>query len=301
MAVAFVSFAVFTFVTVAFVAFAFVASTSVASTSVAVASVAPASVTVAFVAFAPVAAAFVAPTSPQDKEYHLNHMNRGTTRSRRDSSCDAAGARAAQALNQATRGADPFNQDGRALVKHKSSRTRRASGNIHAALAAVAAMGTRRGAPAIADAAIESDQGEGTKGIAGASAMAAPRIELDLSAMSESAVVSKNQRATYLFKYDAVDTAGNCVILNDLEAPVISSCYNSKKVVVEAAAQTSGGDFQFFCGTVIKRSLPPVEGSDKREPVSSPAAASPVAISGTYQAIDNIDGNLDKSIRFKLY
>jgi hypothetical protein len=118
----------------------------------------------------------------------------------------------------------------------------------------------------------------------------------------------KNQRATYLFKYDAVDTAGNraeqvvfALILNDLKAPVISSCYNSKKVVVEAAAQTSGGDFQFFCGTVIKRSLPPVEGSDKREPVSSPAAASPVAISGTYQAIDNIDGNLDKSIRFKLY
>ena len=260
---------------------------------VAVAFVAPASVTVAFVAFAPVAAAFVAPTSPQNKEYHMNHMNRGTTRSRRDSTSDAAGARAAQALNQATRGVDPFNQDGRALVKHKSSRTRRASGNIDAALDAVAAMGTHRGAPAIADAAIESDQGEGTKGIAGASAMAAPRIELDLSAMSESAVVSKNQRATYLFKYDAVDTAGNCVILNDLKAP--------EKVVVEAAAQTNSGEFQFFCGTVIKRSLPPVEGSDKREPVSSPAAASPVAISGTYQAIDNIDGNLDKSIRFKLY
>ena len=118
----------------------------------------------------------------------------------------------------------------------------------------------------------------------------------------------KNQRATYLFKYDAVDTAGNraeqvvfALILNDLKAPVISSCYNSKKVVVEAAAQTSGGAFQFFCGTVIKRSLPPVEGSDKRESVSSPAASSPMASSATYQAIDNIDGNLDKSIRFKLY
>lgn len=118
----------------------------------------------------------------------------------------------------------------------------------------------------------------------------------------------QNKRATYLFKYDATDSAGNraeqvvfALILNDLKAPTISSCYNSKKVEVEAAAQTTSGKFQFFCGTEIKRSLPPAEGSDKRDTVNSPAASKPMAVSQDYSAEDSVDGVLSSSIRFKLY
>jgi hypothetical protein len=118
----------------------------------------------------------------------------------------------------------------------------------------------------------------------------------------------KNKRATYLFKYDATDAAGNraeqvvfALILNDLKAPQIDSCYNAKKVVVEAASQRQNGKFEFFCGPGVKRSLPPAEGSDKRETVASPDAVKPMASATKYQADDTVDGVLSQNIRFKLY
>lgn len=125
----------------------------------------------------------------------------------------------------------------------------------------------------------------------------------------------KNQRATYLFKYDATDAAGNraeqvvfALILNDLKAPTISSCYgNNKKIEVEAAAQrTESGaatqDFTFFCDENVAKSLPPSTGSDVR-PIDAvgkavlPAAASP----GGYTATDDVDGMVSSAIKFKLY
>jgi hypothetical protein len=126
----------------------------------------------------------------------------------------------------------------------------------------------------------------------------------------------KGKRATYLFKYDATDAAGNraeqvvfALILNDLKAPSISSCYNEKKVEVEAAAQrltadnAATQDFTFFCDTKVAKSFPPSSGSDVR-PVNTASgvdAVVPAANAGGYTATDLVDGLVSTAIKFKLY
>jgi len=115
------------------------------------------------------------------------------------------------------------------------------------------------------------------------------------------------KRATYLFKYDAVDQAGNraeqvvfALIINDLKAPKISTCYSAKEVKVEAATQLSNGKFNFFCAPKAVKSFPPVLGSNTRKPTNLPGVA-PTATEDKYRAWDNIDLQIDGAIRFNIF
>jgi len=117
----------------------------------------------------------------------------------------------------------------------------------------------------------------------------------------------KAKRATYLFKYDAVDQAGNraeqvvfALILNDLQAPRIGTCYTAKSIQVEAATQRANGQFQFFCDPNAVKSFPPVLGNNARAPTTQSGVA-PKAISSKYTALDNIDQQIDSAIRFNIF
>lgn len=123
------------------------------------------------------------------------------------------------------------------------------------------------------------------------------------------------KRATYLFKYDATDKAGNraeqvvfALILDDRTKPTITSCYGAgvDQIKVEAATQvkiSKNGNaqykYEFFCNPSANLATPkanPAGGST----FSDVAGTKPVAKSEQYTAFDLIDKTLT-DIKFNVY
>jgi len=118
------------------------------------------------------------------------------------------------------------------------------------------------------------------------------------------------KRATYLFKYDAVDEAGNraeqvvfALILNDQTKPNINPCYAENSIAVEAATQANG-KYEFFCEKDAVQTLPLEPGSaDDASSFTAGATAGvkPAAIDDKYTATDNIDTIASSAIHFNIY
>lgn len=125
------------------------------------------------------------------------------------------------------------------------------------------------------------------------------------------------KRWTALFKYDAVDDAGNradqvvfALVMNDHEAPTITSCYGPESEIdIEAASTKSAtaaltsDDFVFFCerdlhvtNAAAVLAMPIL---DNMEQGAKDTAAS--ATQSAFSAIDDIDTIPNSDITFDIY
>jgi hypothetical protein len=124
---------------------------------------------------------------------------------------------------------------------------------------------------------------------------------------------------TFLLKYDAEDDSGNkasqvvfALVTNDLQAPAITSCYDSvnnpsvAEIRVEASASSDGYN-EFLCDENVVAPVPPRfdPNADFSEQSTlsdgTTAVVTPSASSVSYTAEDTIDGSVNQTLAYTAF